>query len=67
MFECVITCSLCGAEKDVSNLAEQPAFTDQEVIANAGHSPQCETSQIATVQRATRDGEPNLILYTVGV
>ena len=67
MFEYVITCSLCGAEKSVSNLSEQPTLTDDEIIQNAGHTPQCAKDQIKTVQRNTRDGEPNLMLYTVGV
>lgn len=68
MYEVVITCHVCGAVHSISGLAQKAILSDDEVIAQAKHSPDCALLQSGQgkVQQETRDSEPNLSLYTIG-
>lgn len=68
MYEMVITCLKCGAEKSIHGLAEKAELNDDDIIAQAGHTPQCslKLSGIGKVKSTPRAEEPWMSLYTVG-
>lgn len=67
MYELVITCLKCGAERYTHGLPEKAELSDSEVLAQAGHTPQCplKLSGTGKVQSAPRESEPWVSLYTV--
>jgi len=67
MYELVITCLKCGADRSVHGLAEKAKLSDDEVIAQAGHTPQCslKLSGSGKVQSIPREHEPWVSIYTV--
>ncbi len=67
MYELVITCLKCGAQKSVHHLPEKAELSDTDVIAQAGHTPQCKLrgATNVVVARESRPDEPHVSLYTV--
>lgn len=67
MYEIVITCLVCGAQRSISHLAEQPNFSDAEILEKAGHAPDCPLAQVGRgiVSKTKRDGEPTITLYSI--
>ncbi len=66
MEEIVITCNTCEAQKTISHVGDS-TLSDADVIAQAGHTPQCKLrgATNVTVERESRPDEPNVSLYTV--
>ena len=67
MYEYVITCTTCDAQRSTHGLVEPAKFSDADVITQAGHTPQCKIKSATnvTVERETRPDEPNVSLYAV--
>jgi hypothetical protein len=66
MYELVITCLKCGAERSVHGLDEKANLSNDEVLAQAGHTPQCSLKLSGTgkVKSTPRAEEPWVSLYT---
>ena len=66
MYEIVITCLSCEAQRSISHV-EDSTLSDADVIAQSGHTPQCNLKGATNVmvECESRPSEPNVILYTI--
>lgn len=64
MHELVITCTVCGAVRSISDLTQQPNLSNDEILAKAGHSPDCTLTnpQVALIPNSN---EPNIAFYNI--